>query len=89
MKEFKDKVAVVTGAGSGMGRAMAVRFAREGMRVVLADVEEPALAETQIDAEGVAARTWAAMASLTSRPPSRRRRPIRPCATGGRSRCPK
>jgi NAD(P)-dependent dehydrogenase (short-subunit alcohol dehydrogenase family) len=47
MKEFKGKVAVVTGAGSGMGRAMAMRFAREGMRVVLADVEEPALAETE------------------------------------------
>ena len=47
MKEFKDKVAVVTGAGSGMGRAMALRFAREGMRIVAADVEEPALAETE------------------------------------------
>lgn len=47
MKDFKGKVAVVTGAGSGMGRAMAMRFAREGMRVVLADVEEPALAETE------------------------------------------
>ena len=47
MKEFNGRVAVVTGAGSGMGRAMAVRFAREGMRVVLADVEEPALAETE------------------------------------------
>lgn len=47
MKEFKDNVAVVTGAGSGMGRAMALRFAREGMRVVVADIEEPALAETE------------------------------------------
>ena len=47
MKDFQWKVAVVTGAGSGMGRAMAIRFAREGMRVVLADVEEPALAETE------------------------------------------
>jgi NAD(P)-dependent dehydrogenase (short-subunit alcohol dehydrogenase family) len=36
-------VAVVTGAASGMGRAFAERFAAEGMRVVLADVEAPAL----------------------------------------------
>ena len=43
MQEFKDKVAVVTGAASGMGRGLAERFAREGMKVVLADVEEPAL----------------------------------------------
>lgn len=45
MKELKGKVAVVTGAASGIGRAMAQRFAREGMSVVLADVEEKALAE--------------------------------------------
>lgn len=39
------KVAVVTGAASGIGRAMAERFAAEGMKVVLADVEEQPLAE--------------------------------------------
>jgi len=39
------KTAVVTGAGSGMGRAFAERFARAGMRVVLADVEGPKLDE--------------------------------------------
>src|SRR6478752_1032028 len=39
MREFNGKVAVITGAASGMGRAMANRFAQEGMRVVLADVE--------------------------------------------------
>ena len=43
MREFRDKVAVVTGAASGMGRAFAERFAREGMHVVLADVEQAAL----------------------------------------------
>jgi NAD(P)-dependent dehydrogenase (short-subunit alcohol dehydrogenase family) len=47
MKEFKDKVAVVTGAASGIGRAIADRCVKEGMNVVLADVEEPALAQTE------------------------------------------
>jgi NAD(P)-dependent dehydrogenase (short-subunit alcohol dehydrogenase family) len=43
MTEFRGKVAVVTGAASGIGRALAERCAREGMRVVLADVEPDAL----------------------------------------------
>ena len=43
MREFEGKVAVVTGAASGIGRALADRFAREGMKVVLADIEEDAL----------------------------------------------
>ncbi|MFI5053503.1 MAG: SDR family NAD(P)-dependent oxidoreductase [Acidimicrobiia bacterium] len=44
MDEFRGRVAVVTGGASGIGKAMATRFATEGMRLVLADVEEPALA---------------------------------------------
>jgi len=47
MREFRNKVAVVTGAASGMGKAMAERFASEGMRVVLADVEAGALAAAE------------------------------------------
>ena len=39
LRELSGRVAVVTGAASGMGRAFAERFAEEGMRVVLADVE--------------------------------------------------
>ena len=39
MQDFSNKVAVVTGAASGIGRAMAQRFATEGMRLVLADIE--------------------------------------------------
>ena len=47
MKEFKDKVAVVTGAASGIGLGLAERCAKEGMKVVLADIEEPALKQVE------------------------------------------
>jgi NAD(P)-dependent dehydrogenase (short-subunit alcohol dehydrogenase family) len=57
MKEFKDRVAVVTGAASGIGLAMAERFAAEGMKVVLADVEEQALTAAVEELRGKGART--------------------------------
>ncbi len=47
MKEFKGKVAVITGAASGIGRALADRSVNEGMKAVLADVEGEALAKTE------------------------------------------
>ena len=53
MKELRGKVAAVTGAASGLGRAMALAFASEGMRVALADVDEKGLKSTQ---DEVAAR---------------------------------
>jgi NAD(P)-dependent dehydrogenase (short-subunit alcohol dehydrogenase family) len=46
MDEFAGKVAVVTGAGSGMGKAFATRFAAEGMTVVAADIQRDALSRT-------------------------------------------
>ena len=46
MENLDGKVAVVTGAASGIGRAMAERFLSEGMAVVAADVEESALETT-------------------------------------------
>jgi len=50
------RVAVVTGAASGIGLGLCERFAAEGMRVVMADVEEPALAKAaaQVAAAGAA-----------------------------------
>ncbi|MCH6562185.1 MAG: SDR family NAD(P)-dependent oxidoreductase [Myxococcales bacterium] len=46
MKDLRDRVAVVTGGASGVGKALAKAFLAEGMQVVLADVEEPALKTT-------------------------------------------
>ena len=47
MKELKGKVAAVTGAASGLGRAMALAFAAEGMDLALADVDEVNLSSVQ------------------------------------------
>jgi NAD(P)-dependent dehydrogenase (short-subunit alcohol dehydrogenase family) len=52
MDDFRERVAVVTGGASGIGRALAVRFAAAGMRLVLADVEGAALAATVAELEG-------------------------------------
>ena len=46
MKELQGKVAVITGGASGIGRAVAEAAAEAGMKVVLADIEESALKET-------------------------------------------
>lgn len=54
MKDFSGKVAVVTGAGSGIGRALAVQLAKRGCRLSIADVNSEGLEETRalVTAEG-------------------------------------
>ena len=46
MKDLNNKVAVITGAGSGIGRGIAEHAAKAGMRIVLADINEEGLNET-------------------------------------------
>lgn len=62
MKEFKDKVAVITGAASGIGRGLAERCVQEGMKVVLADVEVSTLTQTE---EALKARSETVLAVPT------------------------
>ena len=54
MEDLRGKVAVITGGASGIGRAMAGRAAAEGMKVVMADIEEEALkdAERELTSQG-------------------------------------
>jgi NAD(P)-dependent dehydrogenase (short-subunit alcohol dehydrogenase family) len=67
MRELKGKVAVVTGAASGIGRAMAHRFAREGMRLVVADVEEKPLADARAAVAAVGAEAIAVTTDVSNR----------------------
>ncbi len=57
MQELRGRTAVVTGAASGLGRAMALALAREGMHIALADVDETSLthAADEVRAHGVRA----------------------------------
>lgn len=65
MRDVREKVVVVTGAASGIGRAMATAFAGEGARVVLADIEPDALAATAAALEADGARVLAVPTDVT------------------------
>src|SRR5207245_3695646 len=57
ISRLNDKVAIVTGAAQGIGRAIATRLAEEGAKVAIADIQEDGAAKTAADlkATGLAA----------------------------------
>lgn len=65
MKEFVDKVAVVTGAASGIGKALAERLAVRGMKIVVADVERDAAQSVAADLAQTGAQTLAVQTDVT------------------------
>jgi NAD(P)-dependent dehydrogenase (short-subunit alcohol dehydrogenase family) len=65
MKDFKDRVALVTGAASGIGRGIANRCSEEGMKVVLADVEAEALRKAAGELRAVGAETLAVVTNVS------------------------
>jgi len=65
MEKLSGRVAVVTGGASGIGRALAETFGREGMKVVLADVEPEALAKTAREIGGMGVDVLAVETDVT------------------------
>jgi NAD(P)-dependent dehydrogenase (short-subunit alcohol dehydrogenase family) len=56
MRELSGRVAVITGAAGGIGRALALEFARAGMHVALADLDGPGLASVAREVEALGRR---------------------------------
>jgi NAD(P)-dependent dehydrogenase (short-subunit alcohol dehydrogenase family) len=59
MKEFKGKVAVINGASGSIGRALAERCAKEGMKVIIADIDKKSLDQTEKDLKAAGASVLA------------------------------
>ncbi|HZP57260.1 MAG TPA: SDR family oxidoreductase [Dehalococcoidia bacterium] len=63
--DIDGKTAIITGAGSGIGRATALRLAREGANIVVADVNDAGAAETVQQIEAAGGRATAVHADVT------------------------
>lgn len=63
--QLKNKVAIVTGAASGMGRAIALGYAQEGATVVIADINEPGAQEVAAEIEAAGGKGQAVAFDVT------------------------
>jgi len=67
MKDFTGRVAAITGAGSGIGRALAVDLASRGAHLALCDIDEAGLAETVARCEGYGVKTTSQRVDVADR----------------------
>ena len=67
MKNLTGKVAVVTGAGSGIGQATAIEFAKQGCRLAISDIDVKGLEKTQKEIERLGADVMAQSLDVSDR----------------------
>jgi NADP-dependent 3-hydroxy acid dehydrogenase YdfG len=71
MQDLVNRVAVITGAASGVGKGIAQQLAKEGMKLVLADIEEQPLAETEKELRATGTHTLAVVTDVSMRESAR------------------
>lgn len=64
---LKDKVALITGGGNGIGRAIVLRFLEDGAKVITIDMDEAGLEETRAEAEKAGGKVTTMKANVTVR----------------------
>ena len=69
---LENRVAIITGAAMGLGRAIALTMAEEGAEVVIADVNESALKDTAREIEAIGQRVLATVTDVTSKEQAQR-----------------
>jgi NAD(P)-dependent dehydrogenase (short-subunit alcohol dehydrogenase family) len=63
--ELAEKIALVTGAGSGIGRAIAIRFAKEGARIIVNDVDGQAAEKTAQEIDALGGQAYPVQANIS------------------------